>query len=572
MKRAFKRLFPILLAIVIICSVVWYLFVYDQDFTRDMLLQQARFFDGQGNHAIASWLYEQAYRHSDNNEIIAIELADQFKADGNYTKAEYTLSNAIADGGSVELYIALCKTYVEQDKLLDAVTMLDNITDEAIQKQLASMRPAAPVADPAPNFYSQYIPVSIQCNGGTLYLSTNGEYPSLNSGASNGSVTLVGGENTIFALCVGDNGLVSPLAIFGYTVGGVIEEVTLADSTIDAQIRKQLQLSAGETLYSNVLWEITSLELPDGAQKYTDLTWLTHLQKLTISNSSAESLEGIGSLSQLTELAIYNSSVSVKDLKAIASLPKLQKLTLSGCSLSDIRPLSSLKGLTRLDLSNNSIADVTPLSAMTQLTELYLGHNALDTLNALSPLTALKSLDISYNSIISIFPLSGCTALQELNVSNNKLVNLTGVEALTGLTWLDVGYNAISDAAPLVSCTALVRLNVSNNELADISMLSVLNKLQHFNFSHNQVAALPAWSTDCALVSIDGSYNLLKTIAGLAGFENLNTVMMDHNQISSVNALATCHNLIQVSVYGVPIADVSALTDQSIIVYHTPVS
>ena len=133
MKRALKRILPILLGIVVIVSIVWYLFVYDRDFTRDMLLTQARFFEGQGNHTVAAWLYDQAYRQSEDNESVAIELAEQFKAAGNYTKAEYTLSNAIADGGSAELYVALCKTYVEQDKLLDAVTMLDNITDAAVQ-------------------------------------------------------------------------------------------------------------------------------------------------------------------------------------------------------------------------------------------------------------------------------------------------------------------------------------------------------------------------------------------------------------------------------------------------------
>ena len=29
----------------------------------------------------------------------AIELAEQYKSSGNFTKAEFTLSNAIADGG-----------------------------------------------------------------------------------------------------------------------------------------------------------------------------------------------------------------------------------------------------------------------------------------------------------------------------------------------------------------------------------------------------------------------------------------------------------------------------------------
>ena len=158
MNHSLKKLFPILLALLIIASLAWYCFVYDRDFTRDMLLQQARHQSTKGNPQVASWFYDLAYEHSGQDENVAIELANQFKADGNYTKAEYTLSNAIADGGTADLYIALCKTYVEQDKLLDAVNMLDNIADPAIKAEIEAMRPAAPVSDPVPGFYSQYIP------------------------------------------------------------------------------------------------------------------------------------------------------------------------------------------------------------------------------------------------------------------------------------------------------------------------------------------------------------------------------------------------------------------------------
>ena len=40
MKHNLKRILPIFLAIVVILSVAWYLFSYDPEFTRDMLLEQ----------------------------------------------------------------------------------------------------------------------------------------------------------------------------------------------------------------------------------------------------------------------------------------------------------------------------------------------------------------------------------------------------------------------------------------------------------------------------------------------------------------------------------------------------
>lgn len=570
MKRTLKRILPILLAIVVICSIIWYLFVYDRDFTRDMLLRQARYFESKGNHSAAAWLYNQAYLQAEDNEGVAIELAEQFKAIGNYTKAEYTLTNAIANGGSAELYIALCKTYVEQDKLLDAVTMLDNITDSAIKAQLDALRPEAPSVSHEPGFYSQYIAVTVESAGGTLYITTDGAYPSTENGPSDGSVTLVGGENTIYALTVGENGLVSPLAIYGYTVGGVIEAVTLADTTIDTLVREALGVGEDVQLYSNDLWQITSLTIPEGADSFEDLKWLPYLETLTIHDSSADGLGIIGSLSHLTELTLKECLISAQDLQAIASAAKLTKLTVTGCNLSGIDGLSGAGQLTYLDLSDNSIRDISALSFMSGLRYLDLSHNALTDLNALSSLSTLETLDVSYNSLSSIVPLSSCTELKTLNISNNTIAALNGINDLTGLSVLYAGYNELTDISQLSACADLTELDISSNSLTDIGALASLSKLQSLYFSRNEVTTLPAWSKDCALIYIDGSYNSLTTISSLAGYANLNYVLMDYNKISSVNALSTCPNLIKVSVYGNPVKNVSALTDQSIIVNYTP--
>ena len=96
MKRFIRFLVPMLLVIALIGCAVWYLFVYDRDFTRDVLLKHARYFEQSGNHAVSEWFYNQAYAHADKDEDVAIELAEQYKSAGNYTKAEYTLSSAIA--------------------------------------------------------------------------------------------------------------------------------------------------------------------------------------------------------------------------------------------------------------------------------------------------------------------------------------------------------------------------------------------------------------------------------------------------------------------------------------------
>lgn len=571
MKSSLKRILPILLVIVTICSIVWYLFVYDKDFTKDMLLQQARFFEDRGDHGVAAWLYEIAYHQSDDNDDVAIELAEQFKANDNYSKAEYTLSNAIAAGGSVELYIALCRTYVEQDKLLDAVTMLDHVSNPEIKAQLDALRPSVPVATPASGFYSQYVTVTIESNSGTLYASVDGEYPSIKTDPYKDGLPLSAGENRIYAVSVSEEGLVSPLAVLGYTVGGVIEEVKLTDSAIDAYVRQALGLTADARLLTSDLWKITSMTLPQSTTDLTDLQYFPYLNSLAIKGNNISNLQLLSSLTQLKQLTVTGIPVSAQDLAVIAALPNLTELTLSNCMLSNISNLSGAQKLQSLDLSNNTIRNVSALSFMSSLQSLKLSRNALTNLSYLSALTSLKVLDVSYNSLVSIVPLAGCTGLQELNISNNSIGSLSGIESLTELTKLNAESNTLTEADLLTANTKLAELTLANNTLLDISSLSVLNGLQYLNVASNKIEALPQWSKDCSLVHIDASSNKLTDVSPLSGFDKLNTVIIDNNNIQSIDALASCHHLIRVNATGNPIKDVSKLKDQSVIVNYTPI-
>jgi len=570
MKSPWKRILPILFSVLIIFSIVWYLFVYDKDFTKDFLLTQARFFEKNGNHSVAAWLYQQAYLQSDHNKDIAIELADQYKAAGNYTKAEYTLSQAIASNPSAELYIALCQTYVEQNKLLDAVTMLKNVTDPEIKAELDALRPATPTADQETGFHNQYITVHIDAPEGDLYAATDGEYPSTETDLYTDGFALPAGESTIYAICVGDNGLVSELAVFQYTVTGVIEEITLASPELDSYVRKLLGLSQDHRLLTSDLWNITSLTVPNAVLDYSDLKYFIKLNELVIDKGSFSDLSFLAGLNELNALTITNTPISSSDLKILSELPKLEKLTLANCGLGNIENLSAAK-LTYLDLNSNAIRELSPLSFMTSLKHLDLSYNALTNLNDLSALTGLEVLNISGNSLSSIRPLATCIQLKELYLSFNTIGNLSGIESLTELTMLDLSSNTLTDVDLLAGLTKMQKLILNNNTLLNISAISAMVNLEHLEFAYNQITELPRWSGNPALVYIDGTSNQLSSLATLSLCKNLNTVMMNYNNISSVSALSTCRNLIRVDVNGNPVTNVSALEDSGVIVNWDPV-
>ena len=573
MKKAIRIILPIFLVLCIIVCTAWYLFVYDKAFTRDVLLSIARYNDDQGNHKIATWFYNNAYIQAGDNDAVAIELAQQYKNIGNYTKAEFTLSNAIKDGGGIDLYIALCKTYVEQDKLLDAVSMLNGITNEEVKKELEKMRPSAPTAAPAPGFYSQYISVTLEGEGGTLYASNAGEYPSITAPAYTDPITLVDGENTIYAITVAENGLVSPVSIFGYTVGGVISKVEFADKVIEAEIRKQLGVDDDKVLYTNDLWTIKNFTVPVKVKDYSDIRHMCFLETLTVENGVKEQFSNLSPLVNLAELTITNTSVSQEELATIAALPKLKKLTLQNCSIAGITPLQKAIGLEYLDISGNgAIRNISALSSLTNLQELDLKNNAVTDLSAISSLSSLTKLDVSSNNIKSLAPVSGLKRLSWLSAGTNVINDLGKLGSLSALTYLDLSGNKLTNVNTIASCSELKELNISSNALTSIEKLSSLKKLEHFDFSYNQITKLPQFTKSCELITITGSNNKLTSLDALSGLKNLNVVNMDYNSgVSSVKALAKCPVLIEVNVYGTKVKNVSALTEQSIIVNYNPV-
>lgn len=569
MKKIMKWVFPVLLAALLIGSAGWYMFVYDRSTVQDFLTARARSSARNGNFDAAAWFYDQSYKLSGQDQDVAIELADIYKSVGNYTKAESTLTKAVADGGSASLYIALCKTYVEQDKLLDAVSMLDTISDPAIKAELDALRPAAPSADYAPGFYSQYITLSFQSQEGTLYVTTDGEYPTTSREPCAEPITLGAGETKVYALTIAENGLVSPISILSYTVGGVIEPIELSDSAIEAMVRETLMFGENTQIYSNDLWSITEFTVPDEAEDLEDLRHFTHLKKLTVSGRSFDSLSFLSTMTQLEELYLTDSSLP-DELDTIAALPALKKLTLEGCSLSSIAKLEKAIGLTHLDLSSNAIGDISVLTNMPQLTVLDLSHNAVTDLTAVTGLSLLTELDVSYNSLSSIAPAALCLELEKLDITNNTVSDLTPMKTLTGLTHFYAGYNNLTDVTVLAGCLELRELDLSNNTLADISALNVLTSLERFDFSYNDVEVLPAFPTDCALVEINGEHNFMTDISALGGMPNLTHVYMDYNNLTDISFLANCPNLVQVNVYGTDVNEVDALLEHSIIVNYDP--
>ena len=572
MKKIVKWILPLVLIAALIGSAIWYMFVYDRNTVHDFLVSMARRCTEDGNFKGATWFYDLSYQLSDEDQDVAIELADIYASAGNYTKAEYTLANAIADGGSAELYTALCRTYVAQDKLLDAVNMLDNITDPTLKAELDALRPAIPTTDAAPGFYNQYITLNFQHGGSTLYVTTNGDYPTTEIAPYADPITLEQGETKIYAISVGENGLVSPLAIFNYTVGGVIEPVTLTDPAMEALVRDKLMFGTDTVIYTSDLWTSEEMTVPAEVQDLSDLALMTHLKKLTLAERQIPSLSFLSGMTALEELNITGCRIG-EGMNLIGTLPSLNTLVLNDCGLSTIADLSNALMLKSLDLGNNAIGDISALAGMTALEALNLSENAVGDLTALAGLPQLKYLDLAHNAISSIVPLTSCAAIAELDVSYNSVSDISAVGNMSGLTHFYAGHNAITSLSALAGCTGLVELDVSNNAITDLSALSGLAALEDLNFAHNAVAVLPSFPENSALNTVNGEHNVLTDVSAMGKLSSLNYVYLDYNaELADISFLVNCHQLVQVNVYGtaVPTDSVNQLIDRSVIVNFDP--
>ena len=174
MKHTLKILIPILLILALLIGACWFFLIARRDLTESVFTYWGNHFYNNGRYGRAITCYKLAMHFAPKDAELAIWLSNAYKRSGNYTKAEYTLVNAITQSpDAADLYIALSKTYVEQDKLLDAETMLGRITNDAVRTQIDALRPAAPVIEPESGTYTEYIDVTITGTEGTVYAVCN---------------------------------------------------------------------------------------------------------------------------------------------------------------------------------------------------------------------------------------------------------------------------------------------------------------------------------------------------------------------------------------------------------------
>lgn len=551
MKHALKIILPIILILALIIGACCFFLIARRDLTESIFVYWGEHFYEAGRYSRAVSFYKAAMHFAPKDADLAIRLADAYKKSGNYTKAEYTLVSAITQiPDSVQLYVALSKTYVEQDKLLDAETMLGRITNDAVRTQIDALRPAAPVIEPESGNYSEYIDVTVTGASGTVYAVCNSDFPASEQDVYTGPISLEAGESKIVALSVAENGLVSDAVYAGYTVGNVVEEVKLADAGMDAYVRELLGKTAGSAIMSDELWAVEELDLPDTVASLEDLPYFTGLHSLSLHHGTGLDLSVLSQLPTLRKLDLSGCTLSTAAMNTIVTLSELTSLNLSGCAVAEIDALIGLQKLETLDLSNNTVSDLTALSA----------------------LLALRELNLTNNPITSLSNLKNCTELETLYAGQCAITRIAGLADHTKLKTLVLSSNKITDISALASCTAIETLDLSGNSISDISVVSGFKKLVDLNVSSNQITDLPQFDADTPLWHVDISHNQIESLAGLEGNLAVNFINADYNRVKSVAKLESCIMLVRMNLWDNPVDadEVKQLQDIGILINYNP--
>ena len=222
-----------------------------------------------------------------------------------------------------------------------------------------------------------------------------------------------------------------------------------------------------------------------GSKGVKALTKLSQLRYLILNNNdvneedSIEVVKEIVHLDKLIFLMFRANKINNEGLKIITSLSRLKYLNIAigKINIEGAKNLSSLTQLTNLDISSNQIGaeGAKVLSSLTQLTNLDISGNQIGAEGAkvLSSLTQLTNLDISNNQIgdKGAKAFSSLTQLTDLSIDDNQIGDkgAKALSSLTQLTNLSIDDNQIGDkgAKALSSLTQLTNLRIRDNQIGD---------------------------------------------------------------------------------------------------------
>jgi hypothetical protein len=201
---------------------------------------------------------------------------------------------------------------------------------------------------------------------------------------------------------------------------------------------------------------------------------LKNLQSLDIMNMAFVNgivPDTLSNLQQLFGLSITNTPIITMTDK-LATLKRLESLTLSNCSLSQMPNLSGMHKLLTVSLPNNRLSK---LEGLMNVRSLSLYKNLFTEIPTLEEPESLSRLDMNYNPVQDMEPILAFSNLTDARLSFTKIsVIPTEINELEKLSFLDLSNTQISHIPKtILTMTRLTFFIIQNTLIANEEINSI---------------------------------------------------------------------------------------------------
>lgn len=160
------------------------------------------------------------------------------------------------------------------------------------------------------------------------------------------------------------------------------------------------------------------------------LSKLPSLSSLEISNTKVKDITPLKGMS-LDNLSMFETDV--KDYDVLTALPQLRSLRVSHLSSQGLRTISRLTSLTDLSVWESSISSMDPFLNLTNLISLDLNSNDISEVSGVEKLAQLDYIALSNNALKDIAPLSKLENLKSINLIGSSVSDYTPLKSIPRL-------------------------------------------------------------------------------------------------------------------------------------------
>lgn len=244
----------------------------------------------------------------------------------------------------------------------------------------------------------------------------------------------------------------------------------------------------------------------DLANSDIDLSLLTNLRTLILSNSNFNDLDSLSNLVSLRHLFLYQ--LSLTDISPLSGLRNLISFSVQNCDVetgvNDLyMPLleylglqqnnivevnkitASFPNITHMFLTNNPLISISGWDNHQKLEKISLEYTVLTELGQISNMPKLENIYINYSQLSKIEPLTNLPSLKSITISNSHLDTLPSFVNVPQLSGITLENNNISEIPPLTNMPNLSFINLRSNKIEGASIEVSLPNLKYLFLNDN---------------------------------------------------------------------------------------